>query len=204
MLDKKQYRGTPHLRLLLKKRAMKTSTVSKILKSQMSGGILRSSRKKYSTLSLGVRIPSQVQTIGGWKGQFGALWALTHASHFFLFSLASLSSGRGNVGSWSVPTSCVTLCEGFCFLALVLRLYTGMIMCLSCRLAAQGIQNNVWHTSITRMPVTTISSSLLPLHNPWLTASCRTDGFIEQISEHLCLFQCFFFFFNEVLHNKTV
>ena len=76
----------------------------------MSGGILRSLRKKYSTLSLAVRILSQIQTTGAWEGQFGALWALTHAFHFFLSSPASLSLGRGNVDSWSVPISCVTLC----------------------------------------------------------------------------------------------
>ena len=46
----------------------------------MFGRILKALRKKYSTLSLAVGIPSQVQTIGAWEGQFGALWALTHAS----------------------------------------------------------------------------------------------------------------------------
>ena len=83
-----------------------------------------------------------------------------------------------------------------CLLALVLRLYTGMIRCLSCRLAAQSIQNSVWHTAITGMPVTSFPP---PSPQLFIDSILQDSGAPASLSKYLNTYAyfsvCLFFFF---------
>lgn len=113
-----------HLRLLLKKRAVKT-VGSKILKSQMSKGILRSMRKDYSTPLLAVGIVSQVQTMGAREGQFRGSVGSDPCVSVFPFLSPSFFGLRQCRIMVCVYQLCDLVGGLLCFLALVPRLHSG-------------------------------------------------------------------------------